>query len=75
MTAPPPALNVAAITTRQRQALAWYLRDLLHGADRRAADGRSPGLSDYMRGEILSLISQLEGARRLATGLDDGEVA
>lgn len=72
---PPPALNVHAITTTQRQALAWYLRDLLHGADRHAADGRSPGLSDYMRGEILSLISQLEGARPLVVAPDGGEAA
>jgi hypothetical protein len=80
---PPPAVNVAAITTTQRQALAWRLRDILHEADHRASGWRhsaTPQLaeaakSEYIRGELLGLVAELEGARRLVVAPDDGEAA
>jgi hypothetical protein len=78
-----PALNPAAIADPQRAALAWRLRDILHEGDRRAAAWRTsatPQLeeaakSEYIRGELLGLVAELEGARRLTLVFDDWEAA
>lgn len=78
-----PAVNVAAIARTQREALSWRLRDILHEADRRAASwghSDSPHLAErarheYVRGELLGLVAELEGGRRLVVVPDDGEMA
>jgi hypothetical protein len=75
-----PAVVVEEIPDRQRAALAWRLRDLLAEADQQAA-AQARGehslfaemvRAEYLRGELLGLVSELEGGRRLVVVRPDG---
>ncbi len=69
----PLAFDAATVPAEQRARLAWRLRTIMADADLRGAGWHAsehPQLAEtarveYMRGELLGLVAQLEGARSL----------
>jgi hypothetical protein len=67
-------IDVASIPVSERAALAWRLRTILHHGDFVAAKWRWSMTPQYaeiarytcVRGELLALVAELEGARPAA---------